>query len=86
MKREWNPAIVHRVCRSNTGLVGISQSQISGRPCLKISWRSRRGKKKSGTVYFGTNGLSYAAAVARAKAIRFAAIAKRMKRERRIVP
>lgn len=84
--REWNPAICHRVARSNTGLAGISEGTVHGCACFRVSYRPQRGVRKTTTIYFGRRGVTRAAALQRARDLRFATIARRVKAEGRIVP
>lgn len=72
--------------RSNTGLSGISESTVRGRPCFKVSYRPKRNERRMATIYFGPNGVTREDALQRAKDLRFAAIASRMKREGRATP
>lgn len=84
--REWKPALCHRAGHSNTGLTGISACKIRGRDCFRVSLRPARGIRKITTIYFGRRGVTREAALGRAKALRFATIARRVIAEERIAP
>jgi hypothetical protein len=85
--REWQPALAHRKVRSNTGFAGITRSDVGGRPALRVSWRTDRNVRKATTIYFTAGDeASYRRALESAQALRFEQLARRMKREGRIVP
>ncbi|MDR3406352.1 MAG: hypothetical protein P4L99_27960 [Chthoniobacter sp.] len=84
--REWTPAIAASRSKSNTGLVGISETMRHGKPRFNVCWYEAKGVKKATTVYFGTNGVPREKALERARDIRFAAVGERLRREERIVP
>ena len=84
--REWIPPICHQVGRSNTGIPGITETTVRGRTCFSVSLRPKANQRCNATVYYGCRGVTREAALQRAKDLRFATIAQRVKDEGRIVP
>lgn len=75
-------AIEHGKAHSNTGLVGITDSPLRGRPCLRVSWRAKKGVRKCTTIYYG-GAVTRDEAIERAQELRRLNFERRMDRERR---
>lgn len=77
----WSPAPVHQQTASNVGVPGVSESKVRGRGCFKVFWTAAFKRKKTTTVYYGRRGVTREAALERAKRIRAAGVAARLKKE-----
>jgi hypothetical protein len=55
----------HRKATSNTGIVGITETHVKGRPCFSVSWRPAPYVRKHLTIYFepGARAVALQAAV-----------------------